>query len=457
MLIPILTIFVFLIAGSAVAFFLLNKPKIKKAGSSVSKKKNQKDDEFIVQNALKRLEKDPQNTEALLIVGEKYYNQQNWDETFKIYHALCNSPNGRTGVDYFEIHFRCGLAAAKLDLRNEAFKNLIVAASFKDSDFRVQFELGNLNFLNGNYDKAVSYLTKSRSINPEYAPTFCVLGHSYFKLKKFTDAMINIRKALEITPGDKETLFTLAECYEESGQTEQAVRIYSHLRADPEWGPASCLAAGTIHARSQRLDEAITDYEIGLKHSEIKSDVKIELRYQLAVVCIKKNDFGKALTYLNAISDEKPDYKNTKRLINQYGEVYGNRNLQIYIMSPPDEFLGLCRRMIFSFYPKAKVKILQTDIARNEWADILAEISTLRWMHVIGFRFFRSQSSIGELVVRDFHEHLKNVKADKGICLAAGQFTAEAQHFTDARLIELVDRTRLLVYLAGIDNNNSQN
>jgi tetratricopeptide (TPR) repeat protein len=451
MLIPILTVIVFLAAGSVAALFLLGKPKTKGAGLFVSKKKKQKDDTFAVQTALKRLERDPQDTNALLVMGEKYYTQQDWDNVFKTYQILCNSPNGLANVDYFEIHFRCGLAAAKLELRNEARKNFIVAASFNGSDYRVHYELGNLCFLNGNYEKAVAHLIKSRSLNPEYAPTFCVLGHTYFKLKKFKEAMLNIRKALDITPSDKETLFTLAECYAESGQTEQAVRIYSHLRADPEWGPASCLAAGAIHAQTQHLDKAITDYTIGLKHSKIKPGIALELRYQMALVWLNKNDIGKALVCLNEINDEKPGYKNTDRLIGQYGEVFGNRNLQIYLMSQPDEFLGLCRRMIFSFYSKAKVKILQTSVTGNEWADILAEIDTPRWSHIIGFRFFRSQSSVGELVVRDFHEHLKNVKADKGICLTAGQFTDEAKRFTEVRLIELVNRKNLLIHLAETD------
>ncbi|MDR1096069.1 MAG: tetratricopeptide repeat protein [Spirochaetaceae bacterium] len=441
----------FLVAGSLTAFLILSRPKTKKSGLFAAKSKKPKNDAAVVHSALKRLEKYPQDTDALLTVGERYYNQQDWDRAYKTYQSLCNSPNGRPGVDYFEIHFRCGLAAARLGMSNEAYKNFIVAASFKESDYRVQFELGNLYFQNGSYEKAVSCLTKSRSLNPEYAPAFCVLGHTYFKLKKYKDAMINIRKALDITPGDKETLFTLAECYEESGQTDQAVRIYSHLRADPKWGPESCLAAGNIHAKARRLDEAVTDYEIGLKHKAAKLGIVCELRYQLAMTHVKKSDFDKALTHLNMINEEKPGYKNTEKLISQYSEVYQNRNLQIYIMSQPDEFLGLCRRMIFSFYAKAKVKILQTNVVGNEWADILAQIDTPRWSHIIGFRFFRSQGNIGELVIRDFHEHLKSVKADKGICFTAGQYSNEAKRFTEVRLIELIDRPHLLAHLAGTD------
>jgi tetratricopeptide (TPR) repeat protein len=452
MIIPILIAVTLLLMGIGVAFVMLNKPK-KQLGKSVrnaKKSKAPKNDEAFIQAALKRLEKDPEDAEALLALGEKYYNQQDWEKALKTYEILCETTGKWPGIDYFEIHFRCGEAAAKLELWNEAQRCFIVAANFNESDHRVQYELGNLSFRNGNYEKAVSHLAKSVSLNPEYAPALRVLGYTYFKLKKFKEAMANIRKALDVVPGDKETLYTLAECYEESGQTEQAVRIYSHLRADPQWGAASCLAAGKIHLSAQHLDEAVSDFEIGLKHKNIESDTVLELHYLVAVVCLRQDDISKALLHLNLVVDENPSYRDASKLIEQYAELNANQNLQLYVLSPPDEFLGLCRKIVLTFYSKAKVKITQTNVTGNEWADILAEISTPRWSSIVGFRFFRTQGSVGELVVRDFHAHLKNVKADKGICFAAGQFSSEARYFTEARLIELIDRSRLTVFLANV-------
>jgi tetratricopeptide (TPR) repeat protein len=456
MFVPIVLVISLFFAGIVTAFFILNKPKKKEpALFSPNRKagKNGKimDDATVVQLALKRLEKNPHDTEALLALAEKYYNQQDWEKAFKIYETLCTSSAGRPGIDYFEIHLRCGQAAVKCERRNEALKSFIVAESFNDSDYRVYFELGNVNFLNGNYEKAVTHLAKARALNPEYAPTLCALGHAYFKLKKYKEAMANIRKALDLVPGDKETLFTLAECYEESGQTDQATRIYSHLRADPNWGPDSCLAAGKIHSSTQRLDEAITDFSIGLRHDNIKPAAALELRYQLALTYLKKNDISNALAHLNTINKEQPDYKNTAMLINQYAEIHSSRNLQIYIMSQPNEFLGLCRKIVIAFFPKAKVKVTQANMTGQDWADILAQVDTPRWSSIIGFRFFRAQGKIGELGIRDFHAYLKSVKADKGICFGVGLFSDDAKNFTEARLIDIVDKPRFIALLATVD------
>jgi len=72
------------------------------------------------------------------------------------------------------------------------------------------------------------------------------------------------------------------------------------------------------------------------------------------------------------------------------------------------------------------------------------------------FRFIRSQGAIGELVVRDFHSHLKEVKAGKGVCVTVGSFSEEAKRYTEARLIDLIEKERLFAILNSVDARVSQ-
>jgi restriction endonuclease Mrr len=67
------------------------------------------------------------------------------------------------------------------------------------------------------------------------------------------------------------------------------------------------------------------------------------------------------------------------------------------------------------------------------------------------FRFIRTQGAIGELILRDFHSHLKEVKAGKGVCITVGTFTEEAKRYTEARLIDLIEKDRLTVVLNSVD------
>jgi tetratricopeptide (TPR) repeat protein len=236
-----------------------------------------------------------------------------------------------------------------------------------------------------------------------------------------------IRKAIDLAPEDKESLYTLAECYHEANQIEQALRIYNHLRADPVMGPTCCLSSGTIHLDTRQYEAAIQDFEIGLKHANIKADILAELRYRLATTLIKMNEIGKAIPYLKQLQHDNPSYKDVTVLLSKYIELNANRNLQTFLMGSSADFIAICRKIVMTYYSKAKVKIVNIAVNKTEWADILAEIDTIKWQDLIMFRFVRTQGSIGELIVRDFHSHLKEVKAGKGICITVGEFTEEAR------------------------------
>jgi tetratricopeptide (TPR) repeat protein len=308
-----------------------------------------------------------------------------------------------------------------------------------------------LEFQRKNYERAVQVLNQARIQDPENPATLRTLGHAYFKLKKNKEAMTYIRKAIDLAPDDKESLYTLAECYYEANQTEQALRIFSHLRGDPAMGASACLTCGMINVETRHSDKAIQDFELGLRHENIKADVKVELRYRLAQCYLKANEIAKALALLRSIQMENPTYKDVAVLIGKYQELNANKNLQIFLMAPSGDFVALCRKIVMGFFTKAKVKITNISVNKNEWADLLAEVDTAKWSDLIMFRFIRTQGSIGELIIRDFHSHLKEAKAGKGICVTVGAFSEEARRYTEARLIDLIEKDRLTAILNTVD------
>jgi tetratricopeptide (TPR) repeat protein len=405
----------------------------------------------IVKAANRRLSQDPRDPEALWDLADVYYQDQAWDKAYKMYETLIELGSGHPGIDEFEVNLRCAVSALKLNLLNEAYKGFAVAHALKQDNFEVNYNLGYLEFQKNNYEKAFQYLNQARMLDPEHAPTLRYLGNALFKMKKYKEARAYIHKAIEIAPDDKESLFTLAECCYEVNQTDQALHIFEHLRPDPAMGPNACLFSGSINLKSHRFEKAIEDFEIGLKHQNIKSEIRLELKYRLASVLLRQQEIGRALGYLREIQDVHPNYKDVPLLIAKYQELNANKNMQIYLMAPSADFVALCRKIVMNYFPRAKVKITNISVNKNEWADILAEVDTPKWSDLVMFRFIRSQGSVGELIVRDFHSHLKEVKAGKGLCLSQGNFTEEAKRYTEARLIDLIGKDKLSALLNTVD------
>jgi tetratricopeptide (TPR) repeat protein len=410
-----------------------------------------KNEEDRLKQANKRLEKNPNDPEALSYIGEVFYKKGAWEQVLDVYRRLSGLPSGTRGVDEVAVNVRAAEACVKLGQTEDAYKYLVVARALDNNNFEVCYQLGSLEFLRKNYEKAVQILQQVRNMRPEYAPAVRTLGHALFRLKKTREAMQYIRQSIDMAPNDKESLITLAQCYCEANQNEQALRIYQHLRPDPVWGAEACLASGRINAEGRQDTEAISDFEIGLKHKDIPQDTEIELHYQLANAYIRTQNIGKALPHLNEVASKKEDYKDTSELIVRYQELCVNQNLQLYTIAPSADFMGLCRRIVLSYFPKARVKIARALMQANDWADIVAEVDTPKWSDVVMFRFIRTQGSIGELVVRDFHSHLKEAKAGKGICMGVGTYSDESKRFTEARLIDLIDKPRLTAILNNLD------
>ncbi|MDR2467531.1 MAG: tetratricopeptide repeat protein [Spirochaetaceae bacterium] len=445
----ILLVIVLVIAIAVIVAFLV--VGYKRGGTKRGIKKSKSKDEAI-REANKRLAQNPRDAVALNYLADVYFDAEDWDKAYQTYEMLAEMPNVDGELDQIKINLRAAITATKLNNMEAAYKFLVVARAFDQNNAAVNFQMGALEFQRGNYEKAVQMLQQTISRTPEDPPALRTLGHALFRLRRPKEAMNYIRKAIDAAPDDKESLFTLAECYAEVGQKDQALRIYSHLRADEVWGAQACLASGLIQAGGHQDQAAIADFEIGLKHANIKEDIEVALNYELALTYLRTQDITTAMAYLQRVKTLRESYKDIDELIEQNRELSASKNLQVFSMGPSAEFIALCRKIVMTYFSKARVTITKTQMTGNDWTDITAEIDTPKWSNIVMFRFIRTQGMIGELVVRDFHSHLKEAKADKGICAGVGTYSDDAKRFTEARLIDLIDRERLLPILNTVDS-----
>jgi tetratricopeptide (TPR) repeat protein len=447
-LIPILAAVAALIVGVIIVMLVVGRSRGGNDADGAAGK-GFKGRDVLLKAANKKLSQNPRDVDALMTVGDIYFREETWDRAMKTYEILIET--GGAGVNEFEANLRYAISAQKLGMAEEAYKGFNTAHMLQFNNFEVNYNLGAIEFDRKNYEKAVQLLSQAMKSDPEHPPTLRLLGHALFRLKNPKEAMGFIRKAIDLAPDDRESLYTLGECYYEANQTEQALRIFGHLRADPVMGPNACLNSGNINLEQRQIDKAIQDFEIGLKHQNIKQDILTELRYKLATSYVRQNDIAKALPLLKQIRLENSNYKDVAVLIGKYQELNANQNLQVYIMALSADFVALCRKIVMNYFPRAKIKITSISVNKNEWADIITEVDTAKWQDVIMFRFIRSQGSVGELIVRDFHSHLKDVKAGRGVCITAGNYTDEAKRYTEARLIELIEKDKLTALLNSLD------
>lgn len=420
----------------------------KKSGGGGKKQKSRNQ---IIRDATRKLSQDPHNPEGLIPLGELYYNERAWDKAYPLYETMVSVAPAHKEIDPFKSALRQGICAVKLNKLPEAFKGLSAAYNINKQDFDVNYYLGITCYKNNEFDKASSCFKKALILRADSPGINPYLGLSLYKAKHYKEALPYLKRALDENPDNKEVLFSMADSMNEGGYSDKAMKVFMHLRPNPEFGAKSCLAAGIYHIKTNQAEKAILDFEIGLKHQNIPPEILIELRYRYANACFMTNAISKGLDALKEIQVTNPNYKDVPQLLSRYQELNQNKNLQIYLMSTSSDFVALCRRVAIQCYKKQNAPRILDIAVSQEYVELTMNVEFTRSEEVHLYRFYRTTGSIGELAVRDFNAKVSDMKADKGICVSAGTYSDEARRFSEGRPIDLLEKDSLIKILKKVD------
>ncbi|MBE6344140.1 MAG: tetratricopeptide repeat protein [Spirochaetaceae bacterium] len=418
----------------------------KNSGKSTGKSKNRN---VIIRDATKKLAQNPHHVPALNALSDLYYREHLWDKAFPLFDLMLNLAPSNKDIDPFQAALRQGICALKLKKPEDALRGLASAVKLNKESFEANYYLALAYYQGGEYEKAVPYLKRSLIYNQDANNVHEYLGLSLYNLKQYRDSLPYLKRALTDNPENKAVLFGMADSMQQTGFGDKALKVFMHLRPDPEFGARSCLSAGIMHMNAGMLDKAEQDFEIGLKHSNVMPEISLEIKYRLAGCYVQNKKMDQGLILLREIQAVNPSYRDVSSLITRYQELKQNSNLQIYLTAGNSDFVALCRKIVMSYYEKSSVKILDLAVTSDN-TEILTEIETTKWEDIILFRFYRSTGTIGELHVRDFHGRIRDIKAGRGICLAAGVFSDEGRNYIEGRPIDLIDKPGLVRILKRI-------
>ncbi|MBQ9624056.1 MAG: tetratricopeptide repeat protein, partial [Treponema sp.] len=308
------------------------------------KKGKQKSRAQILKESTRKLAQDPHNPDALIALGDLYFNERAWDKAFPIYETQMGIAPAHKEIDVFKAALRHGICAVKLDKIPEAFKGLSTAVQINPNDFEVNYYLGIAFYKNNEFEKAVPRFKKVIVVKPEASGISSPLGLSLYKAKHYKESLPYLKRALDENPENKEALFAMADGMNESGYGDKAMKVFMHLRPDPEFGAKACLAAGMYHLKTGESEKAIQDFEIGLKHQNATPEISIETRYRLSLAYFAIKAIGKGIEQLQSIQAINPQYKDVPQLLARYSELNQNKNLQTYLMASSSDYVALCRK-----------------------------------------------------------------------------------------------------------------
>ncbi len=250
------------------------------------------------------LEITPDNTGALLNLGQALYKKGSVDEAIKYYlKSLEINPMSAMACCNLAVALR---AKGKLD---EADKYYLKALEINPRYIEAYYNLGNLLDSQGKVDRAIYYYRKASQLDPENVDIHYNLAIALEKAGRIEDAIREYSKALRLSPDSPDIHINLGLTLASQGKIEAAIRHYKKALSIKHDSLEAHLDLGVALTKLGRLDEAIRHYLDALK---IDPNC-IEAHNDLGIALLGKGKIDKAIRHFKEVLRIRPNDAEAKK------------------------------------------------------------------------------------------------------------------------------------------------
>jgi tetratricopeptide (TPR) repeat protein len=405
--------------------------------------------EQAAETLLELLRKEPFDIEKRKQAAHLFMDIGNFSEAIVQLNSILSIGRDRGGVDEKELNellARCHMELGNID---EAHETYTILRRLDPTDPEPFIALGRIEMQRENPDEALKYFKKALTLQSENPTILKEIGIIFNELSRFADALKVLNLALDKHPLDPEVHFHLAEVHNHLQNHQAALKHYLKARNDPRFSADSLLRAGKILASYKKYPEALKTLHLALKTEGLHRERALEIRYEIAEVYLAHGDIGQAITQWEKITGQATDYRDVRAKIEKYKEMKYSTLLKAYMMSTQSDFIKLCQRIALKF--ARNVVIIRINNQRDASVEIFAQGVYRNRNITMLYKFFRGNTLVGQLAVREFYEKLRETKASLGICFTSAEFTEDAESFVEGRALELYSGSRFLSILKRVE------
>ncbi|MEX0952105.1 MAG: type IV pilus biogenesis/stability protein PilW [Gammaproteobacteria bacterium] len=156
--------------------------------------------------------------------------------------------------------------------------------------------LGVAYMRDGNYERALERLKRSRDMDPEYPQAYNYLGLLHQRMRQPQEAEKNFKKALSLAPNDSTVLNTYGQFLCSQQRHEEGIKAFARARSNPLYDtPEIAMTnAGTCSLEAGNTAEAEKFFREAL---EVRPDIPTAL-LQMADISYNNGEYLSARGYL---------------------------------------------------------------------------------------------------------------------------------------------------------------
>ena len=222
------------------------------------------------------LEVDPNDVSIQLVLGQMHLEALNYDLAINTFKEVVEE----FPKDAYP-RLLLGIAYEKNNQLADALKQYKLARSFEDENVLLETLIGNVCFLQADYDCVINSFDKVVVSYPSYLPAKLLLATSYHYLKKYTLAKQYYQDVLESMPGDYTIWYNLAKVQIALNELENAKLSLNQALLINNSAIELYLDRAHINYKLSNLTEADNDYLLALQLEPTNPSVSIEYAHFL--------------------------------------------------------------------------------------------------------------------------------------------------------------------------------
>lgn len=455
----IFIILFFVLVFSIIGFIVINiftKTKNKKVNNKINNLS--KEDKLIAVDELRKIVRsNPENFTAREKLAEALFDVKSYVPAIKEFLTLIDNSTTHKELNELKYTIRVADTYLKLENYNDAKKYYLLAKKTDDLDFYVNSNLGKIEIIEKNYDKAFFYLNVASKVSPEDLDVQKSLGICFYHLNRFNEAREALVKVFSKNQDDAETNYFLGFSLANLSRNEEALKVFAKIEKNPQYAGVVLCEMALIHKKMKMYIQSIEEYEKLLQNNYFKGDSLLEVYYNLGDCYVNIHNLAKAIQVWQKLASINSNYKDVQTKLETYSQLNSNSMLERYLLGSVNQFTNI-GKLIVKFYIakyaklKGTIKFLNIKLNTDNTLEMYVEISSGNFIEQVYFCFMRSTTTVGDLILRNLYNQLREQKIDRGICITAGNFSPTAKNFVESRMIELIEKNQLIDILQSISS-----
>lgn len=176
----------------------------------------------------------PASYQALELNAESLEMQGKWDEAGKEYQRILDQFPDVPGVHYRMARLYLSKPDPQPEASEKARKELQIELELNPKNAGAEYLLGELARELGDWDEAISHLSRATELDSAFADAFLGLGMSCISARKIPEAIPPLEVYVKMQPADPAGHYQLAVAYSRAGRTEDAKREAALQKAAAE-------------------------------------------------------------------------------------------------------------------------------------------------------------------------------------------------------------------------------